>query len=71
MPVPRLYVAAMNDGLFIIDQPPRPAPVDYTNPHTAPDTNCIAALGADRALADKLVAAWNGVLDAPVAAQSR
>ena len=30
------YVGAQNDGLFIIDKPPRPAPVDHMvegNPH--------------------------------------
>lgn len=26
------YVGTQNDGLFIIDQPPRPAPVDYLTP---------------------------------------
>lgn len=41
----RWYVGTMNDAVFIIDKPPRPAPVDDL---TAGDqeTNCIAALGA-------------------------
>lgn len=26
------YVGAMNDALFIINEPPRPSPVDYHNP---------------------------------------
>lgn len=30
------YLATMNDGLFVIDRKPRPAPVDYVNPNLEP-----------------------------------
>ena len=61
---PRLYVGVMNDGVFIIDQPPRPVPVDCINPDAMPTVNVIAALKSDFVLAERLVSAWNGALDA-------
>ena len=38
----KLYVGAQNDGLFIIDKPPRPVPVDYIT--EGGDTNVIAVM---------------------------
>lgn len=46
------YVGAQNDGLFVIDAPPRPLN-DYVNPDQ--DVNVIAALGTNQAAAELLV----------------
>ena len=60
---PRFYVGSMNDGLFIIDTPPRPSTDDVW--YDRPDGPGIAIpMGTDAALANRLVDAWNGVLDA-------
>ena len=58
---PKLYVGTMNDGAFIIDQPPHPESdiIDHSN-----GPAIVIPLGSDFDLAHKLVAAWNGVLDA-------
>lgn len=50
------YVGAMNDGLFVIDAPPRPSTDDITN---QPNVNVIAALGTNRDAADLLVKEHN------------
>lgn len=59
----KLYVATMNDGLFIIDQMPSPAPIDHTFPDRHKDTNVIAKMiGNDQEalkMAQAFVAAWN------------
>ena len=48
---PPLFVGAMNDGVFIIDQPPRPAP-DDSGPHeSANGPNVIAKMTASNHLA--------------------
>ena len=54
----RWYVGTMNDGYFVIDQKPQPAPVDYvcTMDH---DVNVIAACGAREDIANLLVAEHN------------
>jgi hypothetical protein len=52
------YIGTMNDGLFIIDQPPQPAPVDYACGMNH-DVNVIAAMGNDRVRAEAIVAAHN------------
>jgi len=52
------YIGTMNDGLFIIDQPPQPAPVDYTCGMNH-DLNVIAAMGNDKARTEAIVAAHN------------
>jgi hypothetical protein len=53
----RLYVGAMNDGLFIINRPPRPAPVDYLT-EGDPETEVVATVHRqDLALAQKMAAA--------------
>lgn len=56
-----LYVGTMNDALFLIDQPPRPAPIDYAFPERHQDLNVIAKMtGNDceaQALAHQFVAA--------------
>lgn len=49
------YVGAMNDGLFVIDAPPRPSTDDITEQ----SVNVIAALGTNREAADLLVAEHN------------
>lgn len=46
------YVGAQNDGLFVIDAPPRPS-TDDINPDQ--DVNVIAVLGDNRAAAELLV----------------
>lgn len=55
------YVGAMNDGAFVIDEPPRPS-TDDINPHQ--DVNVIAAFGDKFDLADLLAAEHNERLDA-------
>lgn len=52
------YVGTMNDGYFVIDKPPQPAPVDYccTMNH---DVNVIAACGSNEQLARLLVSEHN------------
>lgn len=47
------FVGAMNDGLFIIDEPPRPAPVDFINPNAGQNTRVIAKLPENDRRADK------------------
>jgi hypothetical protein len=37
------YVAAMNDCIFIVDQQPRPAPVDHVNPNL-PAPNVVISM---------------------------
>lgn len=37
-----LYVGAMNDGVFIIDKPPRPAPTDHVGNHS--DVHVVAKM---------------------------
>lgn len=66
----RWYLGAMNDGLFIIDQPPQPGPVDYvcTFDH---DVNVIAAMGTDRAKAEAIIFAHNRIVDRYVKLQER
>lgn len=41
---PKLYVGTQNDALFIIDQPPRPAPVDCIVPGNPRGVNVIAKM---------------------------
>jgi len=52
------YIGTMNDGLFIIDQPPQPAPIDYAC-GIDHDVNVIAAMGNDRIRTEAIVAAHN------------
>ena len=59
----RWYVGAMNDGLFIIDQPPSPAPLDHVNPDRHKDAMVIAWSGS-REDADRIVDAHNAGLAA-------
>ena len=40
------YVGAQNDGLFVIDKPPRPVPADY--PVDIPDVTLIASIDGYR-----------------------
>lgn len=51
------YVGAMNDGLFVIDAPPRPSTDDVTD---QPGVSVIVAMGTNREAADLLVAEHNG-----------
>lgn len=57
----KLYVGAMNDALFLIDEPPRPTPVDYHNPTLKTEAIAIiqGAGNADRERAARLAATWN------------
>ncbi len=50
--LPALYVGTMNDGIFIIDQPPRPAPVDHVAP--IQDVGVIAKMVENDEAATKL-----------------
>lgn len=63
--VNRWYVGTMNDAVFIIDTPPRPAPVDHLT-EGDPNTHVISALGAGTPetvkLAEEIVAAHNSEL---------
>jgi len=56
------YVAAMNDCIFIIDQKPHPAPIDYVN-ETAPAPSVVISMrsGSREAqeIAEQIVAAHN------------
>lgn len=54
----RWYVGTMNDGYFVIDQKPQPAPVDYVCDMDH-DVNVIAACGSKKELAELLVAEHN------------
>lgn len=56
------YIGTMNDGLFIIDQPPQPAPVDYACAIDH-DVNVIAAMGNDKVRAEAIVEAHNKVVE--------
>lgn len=56
------HLGAMNDGLFIIDQPPQPAPVDYFC-DVDHDVNVIAAMGTDRTKAKAIIEAHNTAID--------
>lgn len=51
----KLFVGSLNDGLFIIDTPPHPSPVDYLTPSN-PDTRVIAKV-FDREYAQVLASA--------------
>lgn len=57
----RWYVGTMNDGYFVIDKPPQPAPVDYvcTMDH---DVNVIAVCGSNKQVAELLVSEHNARL---------
>lgn len=59
------YVGVMNDAIFIADEPPSPAPLDYVR--EGEDANIIAAMGAATVettqLAEKIVAAHNASLE--------
>ena len=52
------YVGTMNDACFIIDQKPRPAPVDYINSNALPNVNVIAG-PIDGDMAQKICDAHN------------
>ena len=57
----KLYLGAQNDAVFIIDTPPRPAPMDYLT-EGDPNTNVIAKIlerGPDAG--KRLVAAHNAL----------
>lgn len=58
------YVATMNDGLFIVNRPPHPAPVDYVNTNSTPPETVIPLRHNDaimQAVAEEIVAAHNAV----------
>lgn len=59
----RWYLGAMNDGLFIIDEPPQPAPVDYFC-DADHDTEVIVAMGTDRTKAEMIITAHNAAIEA-------
>jgi hypothetical protein len=56
------YIGTMNDGLFIIDRPPKPVPVDYLTIGD-PELKVIAAMGNDKIRAEEIVAAHNEVVN--------
>ncbi len=65
MSTTNLYVGAMNDGVFIIDKPPRPVPTDHVGNH--PDVRVVAKMaGSDAAAIDlaRLIAAAPALLEA-------
>jgi hypothetical protein len=56
------YVATMNDGIFIINTKPHPAPVDYVNPNAPEPTMVISMRSGSREaeeLAQQIVNAHN------------
>jgi hypothetical protein len=55
------YVGTMNDGYFVVDQKPQPAPVDHAC-DIDHGVNVIAACGSRKDLADLLVAEHNARL---------
>lgn len=59
----RLYLATLNDGLFIIDQPPRPS---HDTKADVPDVNVIAKITGNSAghqeVAERMVSAFNATL---------
>jgi hypothetical protein len=56
------YIGTMNDGLFIINRPPRPAPVDYLTAGD-PDLKVIASMGNDKLRTEAIVKAHNEVIE--------
>lgn len=61
----RWYVAAMNDCIFIVNEPPRPAPVDYVNPNAPAPSVVISMRSGSRdaqEIAEQIVAAHNATL---------
>lgn len=61
----KLYLGTQNDGLYIIDQPPSPAPCDYPN-HDVGGNVFAKICGAsreDQAIAERMVAAYNATLE--------
>lgn len=54
----RWYVSTMNDGYFVIDQKPQPAPVDYAC-DVDHGVKMIAACGSNKEIAELLVAEHN------------
>ncbi|HEX2878776.1 MAG TPA: Lar family restriction alleviation protein [Polyangiaceae bacterium] len=57
------YVATMNDCIFIVDQQPRPAPVDHVNPNAPAPSVVISMRSGSREaqeIAEEIVKAHNG-----------
>lgn len=61
MTIPKLYIGAMNDTCFIIDVPPRPAPMDDHNDSLPAPTICVnvGPTREDQRRAEIAVRAWN------------
>lgn len=60
------YLAAMNDGLFIVDAPPAPAPVDHVNPNRTMPSLVIPLRHNDlitQQVAERIVAEHNTEID--------
>ena len=66
MTMRKWYLAAMNDGLFIVDVMPAPAPVDHVNPNKLAHSLIIPLRNADRVtqeVAAQIIAAHNAEAD--------
>ena len=66
MTMKKWYLAAMNDGLFIVDVMPAPAPVDHVNPSRPIPSLVIPLHHNDRITqetAGRIVAAHNAEID--------
>lgn len=60
------YLATMNDGLFVINRRPQPAPVDFVNPSLEPPEIVIPLPSNDRmtqTAAELLIAAHNACIN--------
>lgn len=56
------YLGSMNDGLFIIDQPPQPGPVDHFC-DADHGVSVVAAMGNDRIKAEAIIDAHNLIVE--------
>jgi hypothetical protein len=60
------YLATMNDGLFIVDVMPAPAPMDHVNPNKLAHSLIIPLRNNDRVtqeVAAQIIAAHNAEID--------
>lgn len=62
--IPKLYVGTMNDAFFIIDQKPRPSPVDFVADIATNEIEICIPCEQEEELAHKLVDSWNAIREA-------
>lgn len=67
MTMKKWYLAVMNDGLFIVDAQPAPAPVDHVNPIRRPIPSLVIPLRHNdritQQVAERIVAEHNAEID--------